>query len=88
MPKRRTLILYAALAICSVAFIAVAGSISSAGALIFTGQTASIAGSYVVRVEEILDVSESSTQLGGSQGFTSTTIEYTARVALGERRGS
>lgn len=87
MKSRRNVILYAALTLASVIFIALGNAVTSRGAELFTAQTASVAQTDVAAVREITDIKQTTNQISDTATFTVTEISYEAEVLLGERRG-
>ena len=87
MNKRRNFLLYCALTLASIAFIALGNLITSKGAKLFTGQTASVAETNVAVIREITDTKETTTQISDTAFFTVTEISYEAEVLFGERAG-
>lgn len=87
MDRRKTILLYAALAAFSLAFVAAGNAITSRGAKLLSGQTADGIKTSVVRVVEIKDVKETTQPMGGDSYFTLTEIVYNAKALRGEREG-
>lgn len=87
MKKKRDALLYILLLAVSVALIVIGNRIAAEDAAMFTGQTAYITDTYIVRVDAVLDRKVEETVLGESLTMTQTRIKYSGTILAGERKG-